>query len=504
MTASDGLRESPHHLRVSFAALFSEPPFLALALSLAANLVLVDVLLFRQSTTFAVYFISNSSLYVAISIALTILVSLLAGLALAQAAYIARMRLGVRRAQGAARGSFGAALGAIAAGCPACGSTLLAVLGIAGSLAVFPLQGLEIKLLSAVVLVDAIWEESRTIAGVCALTNYRLIEWTDERILFRFNRQILARLRPALLIVLAGMAVYLLPTLPAQYKLNFTVQPAEASTTSPVAAEQASDTTTETVSLVAQVLPEEGYTVNASFADVGPQLVATGAIDLDRFVELYQSNGHPLTDQQLAILTDGSDEQIVVNRDNAYFLLNFFWALGLANNNPILDEGPLVQYGEGQIGRFASTGGWTLGTKPATELYSQSAIVTLTPEQQARVEEAANNTYRPCCNNSTAFADCNHGMAMLGLYELMAAQGASVNEMFEAGKYFNAFWFPQQYVDMAVYFEASQGLSFAEVNPRTLLGPNVSSASGWTSVRQWLASNDLLQEAPGGGGGCGV
>jgi hypothetical protein len=256
--------------------------------------------------------------------------------------------------------------------------------------------------------------------------------------------------------------------------------------------------------LFAQVNPPDGYTVDARYGDVGPQLLAAGAIDLDRFVELYERNGRPLTDVQLAILTEGADEQITINQNNAHFLLNFFWALGLTNSNSILDEGPLAQYGEGRIGTFASTGGWTLGTMPATDLYSQTDIISLRPEQQRRVEEVANNAYRPCCNNSTAFADCNHGMALLGLLELMAGQGASVEEMFDAAKYFNAFWFPQQYMDLAVYFQASQGLDFADIDARTLVSPSYSSATGWTGVRQWLASNGLLQEAPGGGGGCGV
>jgi hypothetical protein len=496
--------ENPqHHLRTSFETLFSEPPFLVLALSLAVNLLLAYVLLFQQSTTFVVFFLSNSPLYIGLSIVLTILISLLTGVALSQAIYVARTRLAVRRAQGTGRGVFGSALGAIAASCPACGSALLPALGIAGSLAVFPLQGLEIKMLSLVILGDAIWEGSRTIAGVCELTSQKIVEWNDDRILIRFNRRTLARLRPVLLIALVAMAVYLLPALPAQYKLNFAAQTASASASAPTVAQEANDAI-DGVSLLAQVLPEDGYTINASYGDIGPQVLAAGAIDYDRFVELYASNGNPLTDDQLAILTEGSDAQITINRGNAHFLLNFFWALGLANSNSILNDGPLAQNGEGQIGRFASTGGWTLGTKQATDLYSQSTIITLTPEQQRRVEEAADNTYRPCCNNSTAFADCNHGMAMLGLFEVMAAEGASVDEMFEAAKYFNAFWFPQQYVDLAVYFKASQGLDFAEVDARTIVGEDHSSANGWTSVRQWLASNNLLEEAPGGGGGCGV
>jgi hypothetical protein len=47
-------------------------------------------------------------------------------------------------------------------------------------------------------------------------------------------------------------------------------------------------------------------------------------------------------------------------------------------------------------------------------------LIPLTAEQQALVEEVAAEIYRPCCNNSTLFPDCNHGMAMLGFLELLA------------------------------------------------------------------------------------
>lgn len=47
-------------------------------------------------------------------------------------------------------------------------------------------------------------------------------------------------------------------------------------------------------------------------------------------------------------------------------------------------------------------------------------------------------------------------MAMLGLLELMASQGASVDEMFQAAKYANAYWYPQQSLELATYFKAAQ------------------------------------------------
>lgn len=45
-----------------------------------------------------------------------------------------------------------------------------------------------------------------------------------------------------------------------------------------------------------------------------------------------------------------------------------------------------------------------------------------------KVEEVAAAVYRPCCNSHTPFPGCNHGMAMLGLLELMAPQRASADE----------------------------------------------------------------------------
>jgi len=255
---------------------------------------------------------------------------------------------------------------------------------------------------------------------------------------------------------------------------------------------------------VNQIDSPTGYTIPASFGDVGPQLLASGAIDYDRFVQVYEQAGRPLTEEHLRILTNGSGAPIVMDRENAYFLLNFFWALGLVNQNPLLEEGPMMRYSKGKIGRFASTGGWTIGVKPATVLYASTPIATLTPEQQARLEEVAGAVYRPCCNNPTAFPDCNHGMAMLGLLELMASQDANVDEMFKAAKYINAFWFPQQTLELAVFFKTAKGLDFAEVDARQIVGANFSSASGFRRAHQWLAANGLLEHTPNKGSSCGV
>jgi hypothetical protein len=262
--------------------------------------------------------------------------------------------------------------------------------------------------------------------------------------------------------------------------------------------ESANPLTTSTSSL------PTSYQLSVTFGDIGPQLLAAGAIDYNRFVQTYERSGQALGEEELSILANGSAEPVIISQKNAYFLLNFFWALGLTNKNPLLDEGPLMQYSEGDVGRFASTGGWSLGQVAATELYSSEPLLTLTLEQQALLERVASNVYRPCCNNHTAFADCNHGMAMLGLLELMAGQGTSEDEMFKAAKQVNSFWFPQQASETAEFFQVTMELDYADVDGRMAVGPEVFSGSGFRSVHQWLASNGQLEQAPKSGSSCGV
>ena len=256
--------------------------------------------------------------------------------------------------------------------------------------------------------------------------------------------------------------------------------------------------------LIDQVNPPEGYELPIRYGDFAPKLVAAGVIDYAGFVRLYQEAGSLLSEQQITILTKGNDAPVIINKENQHFLLNLFWALGLANQNKILTDGPMMRNGKEQVVNFASTGGWTLAAKPIADLYASQSIISLTGEQQERLEQVAAGVYRPCCDNPTLFPDCNHGMAMLGLLELMASQGASVGEMFEAAKYANAFWFPQQSLELAVLFKMAKNVEFAQVDASQVVGQQLFSGSGFQAVHQWLAQNGKLDQAPSGGGSCGV
>lgn len=298
------------------------------------------------------------------------------------------------------------------------------------------------------------------------------------------------------------------PTAPAETALKPSVTPT---------AEHEHPVTIDMAAIAQQVNPPEGYTLPVKLGDLGSQLVAAGAIDYQKFVKVYADAGQPLTDEQIAILTEDRNQPIAIKSDNAYFLLNFFWAVGLTNQNTILTTGPMMtpsgppsqsggyaQNGQENIGNFASTGGWTIGSRSPIELYASTALFTFSAEQQRRLEEVAQNVFRPCCDNPTHFPDCNHGMAMLGLLELMASQNATVDERFTAAKHVNAFWYPQQSLEQAVAFKAAKGLDYSEVDARELTSAKFSSGTGFKGMHQWLANNGLLQQGPGGGNNCGV
>lgn len=261
---------------------------------------------------------------------------------------------------------------------------------------------------------------------------------------------------------------------------------------------------TDYAALIEQINPKDGYVLPVDFGDLGPQMMVSGVFDREQFIQVYQKANQPLTDVQMAMLDGTYDGPVVIDGKNSYFLLNFLWALGLSNQNEILDSGVIQTAGQNGVEGFASTGGWTLATRPIREIFSSSRMLILTAEQQDRLEEAAAAVYRPCCDNPTHFPDCNHGMAMLGLLELMASQNASLDQMLEAAKYVNAFWYPQQTLEQAVYFQKTYGKVYQDVDAGLILGRQYSSLSGLKQIRQVLETNGWLPQAPSGGGSCGV
>ena len=240
-----------------------------------------------------------------------------------------------------------------------------------------------------------------------------------------------------------------------------------------------------------------GVELPVRWRDLAAQMVQAGVIDQTKFENLYSGRGG-LSEADKKLLTDKNNGNIVMNSENSGVILNLLWALGLSNKNSILENGPMTDPKYGGAGNFASTGGWTLSQGGPMSHYSMHSFVKLTAEQQALVERVAKGIYRPCCNNSTYFPDCNHGMAMLGLLELMASEGMSESDMYKIALQVNTLWFLSQYEAIKT-FVTSQGVDWNTVDPKKILGPDYSSASGYQKVLSQIKPQEQK-----GGASCGA
>ena len=101
--------------------------------------------------------------YMTASIGLTGIVAVLAGINIALVAYNIKTQRNKNMKKSGTSAVLGGALTAFTPGCPACTTSLSAVLGIVGGLAIFPLQGLELKLISIGALTFSIWWAMRNI-----------------------------------------------------------------------------------------------------------------------------------------------------------------------------------------------------------------------------------------------------------------------------------------------------------------------------------------------------
>ncbi len=246
---------------------------------------------------------------------------------------------------------------------------------------------------------------------------------------------------------------------------------------------------------MANAQPAGGYQSRVAFADSIVKLVQEGVIDPQKIEAVYARRGG-IPARLKEVLSKPSQQPIMLTRETANVHVNLLWALGLANRMAANGESPL---NGPKLFRFASTGGWRFGREANGGVYfNRFPIVELTAAQEALVTRVARNTFRPCCDNSTFFQDCNHGSALLGLLALGATQGLNEDELYREALAFNAFWFPHNYAHTALYFKAVRGTEWRDIDPREAMSANFSSASGWrANVATELGRRGLLPQQPG-------
>jgi hypothetical protein len=225
--------------------------------------------------------------------------------------------------------------------------------------------------------------------------------------------------------------------------------------------------------VIEQVIPKAGVPTGIAFEDSIQKLIAAGVIDLNKFRAAL--NEVPAWVERLLLAP--SDDPIVFSPETAPYLVNLLWPIGLSNKAAFNENSPINTLG---ISSFASTGGWTLGRQPNGYVYfNQVEAVRMTDHRQAMALAVARSTYRPCCNNSTFFQDCNHGSALLGLLELAASQGATLKGLYALALTANSYWFPDHYPKTALYFSHFYRKSWRDIDAKLILSAAYSSGSGW-------------------------
>ena len=253
---------------------------------------------------------------------------------------------------------------------------------------------------------------------------------------------------------------------------------------------------------VARVIPESGFQSRIALRDAIVQLVDYGVIDRGKFFALARQRGAP-PEELSTVLSEPSHQPLRLTTENAGDLVNLLWPLGLSNYMAGNFSSPLN--GE-SLYNLASTGGWTLGAaENGGEYFSAFPIVPLNTAQEHLVIQIAKATYRPCCDNSTFFQDCNHGSALLGLLQLGASQGLDEAELYREALAFNSFWFPDNYILTALYLKVFEGLEWQDADPVEILGFRFSALSSWRkNVEAPLSTISGLVPPPQGGANCGA
>lgn len=157
--SKDGLAHSPFRDMVSssFYALLAADGFLGLGV--------LFWWLLSKKTTFVLFYSMYGMvpLYFWPYIILTLVSMILFGLNLAVAVY-SWQHSGLRNVKIQGGNALGAFLGTLGSACPTCCAFLLSLLGVTTGVAALPFQGLELKLLSAVLLGISLWLLARKLA----------------------------------------------------------------------------------------------------------------------------------------------------------------------------------------------------------------------------------------------------------------------------------------------------------------------------------------------------
>lgn len=466
---------------------------IGLAASLILFLILYRVLLIDSSITSFVVNTSRVPFYFWPYTILTIGAIILFGINASLFVYRLR-KYGPPRLKSQSGTGVGSLVGIAASACPVCGSTILSAIGIAGGLAAFPFQGLELKTLAFGLMAIPVWltakdlKKKGCVGDVCPTPRNA-----------SFSKKDIIWLAIAILVIILSTTIAW-----DMLKSEPIIQNVFTKTANPALAASQTESKYEALQqqVRGKVFPKEGIKIRIFTGNSIPLMVSLGIIDLEKLQKQYQNRGN-IPPEIMDLLTKPTTKPLTITADNQFWLVTLLWPLGLANKLEMNRESPVSGK---NLFNFASTGGWSLGKeKNGGTYFNKYNLIPLTPNQEQKAKTIAESIYRPCCNNPTFFQDCNHGSAALALIELGVSQGLTDEEIYRDVLTFNALWFPQNYLETALYFKEVKQQSWESIDPKLILSKDYSSASGWAqNVHAEVSKIPGLVPKPQRGGSCGT
>ena len=224
------------------------------------------------------------------------------------------------------------------------------------------------------------------------------------------------------------------------------------------------------------VVPPNGVSISIKWEGFLEKLKMEGVIELPLLDEqLSNIRGHGLTIEEQSVFQYSSNT-IRIDPELQSFLLVIFAAFGFSNNNTLLDEHSYMLENQSSSVGYAK--------------YNSVEILKFNSEQQQLVEDISLNSYVPCCNNPILVPNSYYGYANLGLIEFLVYKGITRDEIFKILLTFNSYWFPDQYLDVAVFLE-KQGQIWTQINSTKIMGYSYSSLEGYLTIKEFLVESNL-------------
>lgn len=184
-------------------------------------------LLFQSSISWSALWALNSFWFNLAQIILNLILAALASLSLISFVYILRKK--VKSSNSNILSTFFALfISSATTGCYVCGSVIAPAFFSFLSLSSLPFGGLELKLISILLLLYALREYSKSILGICKVDNQKFVSIKDGKLQIVPKWRLLLNYKDMFIILFLIGAILLLPKISEFFKMDFTNHSAKA------------------------------------------------------------------------------------------------------------------------------------------------------------------------------------------------------------------------------------------------------------------------------------